>query len=388
MKSINIAMISFYYLPEYSGSAKQATRLIKQLRDYKVNSFVISAQLNAAWSLREVIDGVDIIRVPVNRDRPLLSFWFGVAQQLWKMRSVIDLVHSHGMNPLHGFPLFFSHLIRKPNIGKLAIAQSDINFKGHGRIVGRLHKWFLRHADGYIATSSALQDELYQSGLSSQKCYLIPNGVDTDIFHPLAPKDKKALRSSLGIRDEVVVLFVGVIDRRKGIDILIPAFNRVIKRGINAKLLLVGPQSREDNGAVFYNSMKRLVSDLGMDDKIVFCSYTANVSSYYQAADIFVLPSLSEGLANVILEAMACALPVIGTRISGTEDLIKPNDEGLLVTPGDEVSLAEAMTSVLKEPKRMSQMAAKAYKKAAETYSLNIISSSYFKIYEQLLENN
>lgn len=388
MKSINIAMISFYYLPEYSGSAKQATRLINQLRECKVYPFVISAQLNAEWPLRENIDGVEIIRVPVYNGRPLLRFWVGVARQLWKMRSEIDLVHSHGMNPLHGFPLFFGNLLGKPTIGKLTIARSDIDFRGQGRIIGRLHKWFLQHSDGYVATSSALQDELSRSGLTSQKCYLIPNGVDTDIFYPLSPEDKKTLRLSLGIKNEVVVLFVGVIDRRKGIDVLIPAFKRVLNQGINAKLLLVGPQSREDTEAVFYNSMKRLVSDLGMDDKIVFCSYTSKVSSYYQAADVFVLPSLNEGLANVILEAMACALPVIGTKISGTEDLINSKVEGLLVPPGDEASLGEAMASVLRAPQTMREMAAMAYKKAVERYSMKNIGNAYFNIYKKLLKIN
>lgn len=388
MKPISIAMISFYYLPEYSGSAKQANRLINQLKKFNVNSCVISAQLNAEWPLRENIDGVEIIRVPVYDGRPLLRFWIGVARQLWKMRSEIDLVHSHGMNPLHGFPLFFGNLLGKVTIGKLTIACSDIYFKGQGRIIGRLHKWFLRHSDGYIATSSALQDELSQSGLASQKCYLIPNGVDTDIFYPLAPEGKKALRSSLGIKDEVVFLFVGVIDKRKGVDVLIPAFNRVLKANVNAKLYLVGPQNREDKESSFINLMKKLVSDLGIKDKIIFCNYSNNVVPYFQAADLFVLPSRNEGLANVILEAMSCGLPVIGTKISGTEDLINPNVEGLLVPPGDEASLGEAMASISRAPQTMGQMAAMAYKKAVERYSIKHISKAYFNIYKKLLKIN
>jgi len=385
-KFINVAMISFYYLPEYSGSAKQATNLIKELSKKGVSSFVIAAQLEASWPRYESLDGIEIFRVPVMKKNPLLSFWKGAAKILWKKRREYDIVHSHGMNPVHGFPLFFGKLLGKPTLGKLTIANSDINFNSQGRLFGRLHRYFLRFVDRYIAISSVLVEELKHSGLNPDKCMYIPNGVNTEIFYPNNEKQSKEI-SVLPTNNEndIKVLYVGVIDKRKGLDNLLPAFKSLAEQYPQSVLFLVGPKNREDYYDHFYNSMKEITADLEKQHRVVFIKYTDNIVSCYRAADVFVLPSRQEGMPNVILEAMACGLPVIGTNISGSEDLIENQINGYLVNCEDQNALAKALQNLLSNKEKRDKMGQESIKRIEKKYALYHIADKYIELYNGLL---
>lgn len=384
---IKIAMISYYYLPEYSGAAKQLFRLISNLKNRNVRFIIISAHLDSRWPKREVIDGSEVIRVKVRRNRKesIFLFWFGVATQLWKNRNKIDLVFINGMKPAHGIAVWFAYILGKPAVGRLSIANSDINFKGQGRIIGKIHKWFLRHANKYIAISSSLMKELIMSGFPVEKCIMIPNGVDRDKYFPVKQENRSSLRGKLDIEDTLVVLFVGVIDFRKGIDVLIRAFKKVSNVVKDTSLVLVGPQNRDDLGLKFYNEMKKLAIDSGIGKKVIFRDYSSSVASYYQAADLFVLASRQEGMPNVVIEAMACGLPVVGTQISGSEDLISPGQNGLLVPPDNDKALSDAIIKILKDPVSRVNMGNTSFKKAIRFYDINKISDTYFNVYSELL---
>lgn len=380
---MKIAMISYYFFPEYSGSAKQAKSLILALRKRNIDSIVIAARIKSDWPEYEIIDDIKVYRVPNKGNKAPISFWLGVARILWKCRNDIDVVHSHGMNSFHGFPLFFSKLIGKPCLGKLSIADSDIDFKNQGRIIGRLHRWFLGYADRYIAISSRLKNELAESGLSSVKCIYIPNGVDIQRFRPSGQNN---IAHGVYQKNQVRVLFVGVVDKRKGVDILISAFERALKRDIKAKLHIVGPKNRVDNEGHFYETIKQNVIEMGIAEDVIFYGHVDNTIEYYQSADIFVLPSRQEGLANVILEAMACGLPVIGTRISGTEDIVQNGVNGILVDPGDDRQLADALYDLITHPEKVKSMGQKSLELVRTTFDLDKVTDEYITLYNNLLK--
>ena len=135
-KTLTIALISYYYLPEYSGSAIQAQNLIKKLRNLGLNFLILSAQLDPTWPKRDFQNGTEIVRIPVGKNRSIFLFWLGVSIELLKRRSTIHVVHLNGLKPAHGFPAWISFLLGKPCIGKLSIAESDINFKRQGKTLG------------------------------------------------------------------------------------------------------------------------------------------------------------------------------------------------------------------------------------------------------------
>ncbi|GEM_PF-936978 len=391
-RALRAAMISFYYYPGYSGAAKQLATLAAELKKFGFDSFVITAWLDPGTPQREFIGGIEVVRVPVGPNRSLLRFWRGMARVLWLRRKEYAIVHSHGINPFQGFSLFCGRLLGKRCIGKLSIANSDIAFGRQGRIVGTLHKMFLKSADRYVAISSALKAELENSGLSAGKCLFIPNGVDTKKFFPADARidgvDAAGARKSLGLgRNEVVLLYMGVIDTRKGIDVLIPAFAGAVRGGdgFKAKLVLVGPRNRSDLGSEFYNLMKGLTADLGISDKVLFLDYTANPAVFYRMADIFVLPSRQEGMPNAVIEAMACGLPVIGTRISGTEDLVIDGINGKLVRAGDVKQLQQAMKELIVSRDLRVQMGRKSLEMVRSEYNINTVARKYRDVYLELI---
>lgn len=385
-RAFRAAMISFYYYPGYSGAAKQLATLAAELKKFGFDSFVITARLDPETPRREFIEGIEVIRVPVGPNRSLLRYWAGMALVLWRRRKEFAIVHSHGINPFQGFSLFVGRMLGKRGIGKLSLADSDIAFSRQGRLMGALHKFFVKRADRYVAISSALKTELERSGLAAEKCIFIPNGVDTRTFFPPGPAEGEGARRPLGLNgDDVVLLYMGVIDTRKGIDVLIPAFAGAIRDGLNAKLMIVGPQNRSDAGGEFYNLMKGVAADLGVGDKVLFLNYTANPAVFYRIADIFVLPSRQEGMPNAVIEAMACGLPVIGTRISGTEDLVADGVNGRLVRAGDISQLEHAMKELILSRDLRDQMGRNSLEMVRSHYSINTVARKYRDVYLELI---
>lgn len=384
---MNIAMISYYYYPEYSGSAKQASGLIKELAKNGIKSFIITARQNRKWPEHEFLDGIEVIRVPVRNRKSLFRFWFGVAWVLWKYRRKIDIVHSHGMNPLHGFSLFWAKLLKIPSVGKLSIAKSDIDFKNQGRLIGKIHKWFLKKSDLYISISSEMTQEVERSGLDGSKCVFLPNGVDRNRFFPVSSVIRKRIREDLTFSsNEFLILFVGVIDYRKGVDILLSAFKEVAPIYSNAKLILVGPLNRDDVDRKFYNSMVNLTVKFGIQNQVEFRNTSHQVEKYYQCADLFVLPSRNEGMPNVVLEAMSCGLPIVGTRISGTTDLIDDSKNGLIVEKNDYQDLAEKIKLLIDNKNMLIKMGKKSIEYVRRKYDLQLIGKEYSNIYRKLLK--
>lgn len=387
-RALRAAMISFYYYPGYSGAARQLSTLAGELKRFGIDSFVITAWLDRQTPLREFIGGMEVIRVPVGSGRSLLRFWLGTALALWRKRNEFSILHSHGINPFHGFPIFCGRLLGKRCIGKLSIAESDIDFRRQGRLLGPLHRFFLRSAHRYVAISSALKSELERSGLAPEKCRYIPNGVDTRGFFPAAPEESFKIRKMLGLNaNDVILLYVGVIDTRKGIDILIPAFAAAANCDPRARLILVGPRNRADRDGEFYNRMKGSCSDMGLRDRVIFHDYTSNPAAFYRMADIFVLPSRQEGMPNAVIEAMACGLPIIGTRISGTEDLVADGVNGRLVQPGDIGQLGRAMQELIESRELRSQMGRKSLDIIRAEYNITTVARSYRDMYLELIFN-
>ncbi|KMY68324.1 hypothetical protein AAU61_01095 [Desulfocarbo indianensis] len=166
---------------------------------------------------------------------------------------------------------------------------------------------------------------------------VIPNGVDADLFFP-----PHVLPSNPQPR----ILFVGRLSGQKALPVLFRALASVQLRNIDWRLDLVGDGPQK-------SMLKKLAHELSIEQKVRFLGWWSSerlLSEGYQKADLFVLPSLDEGMPNALLEAMACGLPVIATRVPGSEEIIKDGENGLLVHPGQDEPLALALTNLLTSP--------------------------------------
>jgi len=196
----------------------------------------------------------------------------------------------------------------------------------------------LKDTDAAIALTEDMR--IVMQGICSRDVYVIPNGVDWHRFEGVAGD---RLRSKLQIEeDEKVIIFVGTLRPVKGVKYLIQAMNIIRQEDAKVRLLLVGDGEEKQ-------SLERLVKELGLEEAVKFVGEVPNekVPQYMVASDILVLPSLSEGFPNVLLEAMASGLPIVATNVDGVPEIISHDENGLLVEPGDSHQLAEAILSLL-----------------------------------------
>ncbi|HEX6924543.1 MAG TPA: glycosyltransferase family 4 protein [Longimicrobiaceae bacterium] len=174
--------------------------------------------------------------------------------------------------------------------------------------------------DCVVVSSRLMLDRLRALGVET-RIEVIPNGVDTERFRPASGADERqALRSALGIAPEdTVLLFVGPVSPRKGIDLLLEGWCELARDYPRLHLLIVGPRRDESDPsqAGFARRLEMLLNASGAADRVHFVGLVENVEEYMRAADVFVFPSRREGMPNVVPEAMASGLPVVCTPFIG-----------------------------------------------------------------------
>lgn len=230
----------------------------------------------------------------------------------------------------------------------------------------------LKNADAIICQSKFLENEIRKTGISNKKFFIIPMGVNTKNF---SPKDKnKARQASNLLKNKKIILFVGHLVTRKGLEYLIRAIKRVLKNDKNILCCIIGKGPLEEH-------LKKLTSDLGLNDYIRFLGTKTNkeVIPYMNACDIFVLPSLNEGLPVVLCEALACGKPVVATKVAGTPELVN-NDVGYLVNPKDVNDLAEKILLALNKKWKKEKIL-----KRAQEFSVKNSVRKLMKIYRSFL---
>ena len=234
-----------------------------------------------------------------------------------------DLIDAHYMYPDCYAAVLVGRFLRKPVV--VSARGSDVNLFSRFSIIRRLLIYVLLRADHVIAVSSALQRAIVQLGVSEEKVSVIPNGVDGGKFKKIS---KQKARQILGLpADGPVLLSVGGLTGVKGFHHLIRAFNILVEesKGIEPKLMIVGEgPSRNDLGII--------ISELGLSSHVQLVGAVPHERLYlwYNAADLFCLASEREGWPNVVLEALACGTPVVGTAVGGIPEIIVNEDIGLL----------------------------------------------------------
>jgi glycosyltransferase involved in cell wall biosynthesis len=199
----------------------------------------------------------------------------------------------------------------------------------------------LRVADGVVAVSRDLARRVTDGGVDPGKVRVVYGGVDPAWFHP-GPKLDARLRVGLAPDGGPVILFVGNLQKVKGIDVLIDACSHLDRAGQRFQCRIIG------QGPLAV-SLRTQVERLGLGDrvKLVGPKPQVDLPDWYRAADVFALPSHSEGVPNVLMEAAACGLPCVATRVGGIPEVCDRGDIRL-VPPADPAALAEAVQAILR----------------------------------------
>jgi glycosyltransferase involved in cell wall biosynthesis len=249
------------------------------------------------------------------------------------------------------------------------------------RLYNRLDRWSLPHADRVVTVCHAFAEELARSsGLSIDKVSIQQNAIRRQ--PSVSPPEAAALRSHLGIgEDERVVLSVGRLSREKAHIDLLAAFQRLreTKPDISLKLIIVGDGPERAR-------LEATAESLGCRDRVAFSGQISDVQPYYAVADVFALPSLSEGSPNVLLEAMAANLAIVATAVGGVPEMVVNDESALLVPPNDPPSLSASMAKILTD-KVMAQRLARTAAALVDTrYTPDNYVRSLTKIYSDVME--
>ena len=218
-------------------------------------------------------------------------------------------------------------------------------FTCHGFFKRRiLRKIFPCWGDKVIAISQQVKEHLIKDlKLDEKKITVINNGIDTDRFGKQKTENRKQKKANLGIGDGPVVGIIARLSDVKGHKYLIRAMKIVLEKFPSANLLIVGTGKMQ-------KELSQLVRSLGIGRSVFFVPEIQDTKNALSFMDIFVMPSLQEGLGLALMEAMAQGLAVIGSNVGGIKTLIQNGTNGLLVEPADSNGLAKAIITLLNDP--------------------------------------
>ncbi len=242
------------------------------------------------------------------------------------------------------------------------------------------YRFAIRFASKVISVSRATGKWLVEKrGVPEEKVTVIPYGVNLERFRD---GNNPELRRELGISPETLV--AGVVARlhsQKGHRYLIEAARTIIPQVDDVKFVLVGDGELR-------NDLERSAEQAGIREHFVFLGFRSDVAELLRTFDLFVLPSLYEGLPNVVLEAMATGLPVVATAVDGTVELVDDGVTGYLVEPRRPAALHEKITALLKDPELRSQFGRAGRARVEREYSLRSQVDNFQELYESYVHNH
>lgn len=282
----------------------------------------------------------------------------------------IDIIHAHTR-----VAQVMGNIISK--FSKAAFVTTCHGFFKSERISRRL---FPLWGDGTIAISRAVKAHLVNDfRLPEGKIALIYNGIDTDVCLNDSQQGKESLKKSLGLGDGPVIGAVGRLSPVKGYKYLLLAMKDIKKDLPQANLLIVGEGPSE-------NKLKDLSRNLNLGESVKFIKSTLEVKKFLDVMDIFVSPSLQEGLGLSLIEAMACGKACIATSIGGISEIIEDAYNGLLVPPSDSHALKDAIKKLISDKGLFSKLKNNARDSVKDKFSLERMADETIKFYEDVLK--
>ncbi len=303
--------------------------------------------------------------------------------RLWKLLRKLkpDLVHTRNLSALEAQFVAAAAGVRATIHGE------------HGRDVfdlyGRNWKYnLLRRAaqplvSHYIAVSQDLAGWLEDTiRVPQKKIRQIYSGVDCVKFHPRGQTRPDVLPPGFASDDSFVIGSVGRMAEVKDYPTLVRAFIRMVRDNAGAKrrarLVIAGE-------GVARQQCRQLLAEAGLSDQAWLPGERHDIADIMCALDVFVLPSLNEGISNTILEAQASGLPVIATRVGGNVELVEGGMNGSLFVPGDEAGLAQALLTYFQDEAMLDRQGSEARKRVESRFSIPAMARAYEAVYEQVL---
>ena len=365
-------MLNYEYPPLGGGGSNACKYILEDFAHRNLDVDLVTSSSNI-FETETIGNSVTIYKLPINKKD--IHYWTQreIIAYSWKARKFIkklmeeneyDICHAFFSVPCGAIAYLFRDKI--PYI--ISLRGSDVpgfndRFGFQYVFLKPIIKKVWRDAKAVVSNSQGLK-ELALKTSSSQEISVIYNGIDVSEFDPNFDKRDN---------DEIKIVCVARLIERKGLKYLIEAIGEL--KDNNIKLIIVGEGNQEEE-------LKKLAVELKISDSVDFKGYVSHdrISDLYKNCDVFVLPSLNEGMSNALLEAMGTGLPVIVTDTGGTQELIDGN--GIIVPMGDSNAIAEAIRGLMDDPDTRMQMGMRS-REIAEQMGWSAVSEAYLRLYEK-----
>lgn len=312
--------------------------------------------------------GVPLVEYPVRSlYRPEAWTW---RLELFRYlrRHSMQIVHSYGFYP----NIFAIPAARAAGV-PLVVASIRDTGAGLTWLQRRVQRVACRLADCILVNARAVREWLVTEGYDAGKIHVIPNGIDAS---PSSGVGVGRLHEELGLAPSLpLVAVVSHLNPLKGLDCFLEAAAQVARRFPDVRFLLVGDRFQSKEGKIsperaYREHLAGRAGRLGLGGRVIFTGYRTDVPQILPDIAVSVLPSLSEGLSNTLLESMASGRPVVATRVGGTPEAVEDGVTGLLVPPGDAAALADAVVRLLADGELAARLGAAARRSVLERFSM------------------
>ena len=359
------------------GMENGLVNLINHLPEHEFRHAVVCIDDHSSFAQRIQRRDVDVIDLR----RHTVGVW-PVRRELLRLfrERRPRIVHTRGPSGLDALPPATIARVPRRIHGEHGWDSTNVDGRGWKPLwLRRLHSPLVNR---YVAVSRDLQRYLVKTvGIAEHRITTIGNGVDTERFHPGEPP------SDLGLSEGFLrsgVLRIGTVGRLQAVKdqaTLVAAAAAVVREtpALRERLRVIlvgdGPLRR---------ALTEQVRSAGIDDIVFFTGASDRVADWLHALDVFVLPSLNEGISNTLLEAMACGLPTLATRVGGNAELLDDGVSGRFFGPGQVQVLAGLVRQYLDDPAQRRQHGAAARRRAEQHFSLRTMVSRYGELYRQV----
>jgi len=362
---MRIAIIVLYFPPKWIGGTEIATYDLAEHLARRGHEIHIITSLDKGQLKESYERGFYIHRVfkPKIKNIGILIFWINALKILQEIDA--DIVHAQSLG--NAIPAVIYKKIKK--IPYTVWGQGlDVNMPGW--FIKKTAKTCLANADAIIALSDNMKNTMQL--MSDREVVVIPNGIDLTKYDEGQRKQRTHRKT---------IIYVGRLHAVKGVQYLLEAMSAVHRKVPQAELVIVGDGNERA-------ALETLTDQLGIRECVKFVGMVPHeqVTDWMYNADIFVLPSISEGFPLVVLEAMACGLPVVATRVGVLPEIIEDGTNGFVVDAKSPYEIADKLLTIMQSDELYEKMSVNG-KKIVEKFSWNNITEIIEGVYREIIAN-